>query len=234
MTPPILTKSVADSETVSDTTILIRDIAGDAAQNAATRINPSQEQLSQIDHAADDNTWHDNPDLSRGNIKAQLKNQYNQQKPFSRNDVANAAGDASQSAHPSGSRDPTDAADLAARDQQYGTDSGVDAQGGVVAGAQRLRDQASQNIPDETKDRAQNVGRNVGNRSKDYLKEKLPQERRDQTIYRLKKMIVEVQGHQDCEWQFVYGSTLLTHMQISKPLRLCSVLPRSTRVTARI
>lgn len=189
------TKSVANSVTVSDTTILIRDIAGDAAQNAATRINPSQEQLSQIDNAADDNTWHDNPDLSRGNIKAQLKNQYNQQKPFSRNDVANAAGDATQSAHPSGSRDPTDAADLAARDQQYGTDSGVDAQGGAVAGAQRLRDQASQNVPDETKDRA----RNFGNRSKDYLKEKLPQERRDQTIYRLKKMIVEVQGHQDCE-----------------------------------
>lgn len=191
----MLTKSVANSVTVSDTTILIRDIAGDAAQNAATRINPSQEQLSQIDNAADDNTWHDNPDLSRGNIKAQLKNQYNQQKPFSRNDAANAAGDATQSAHPSGSRDPTDAADLAARDQQYGTDSGVDAQGGAVAGAQRLRDQASQNVPDETKDRA----RNFGNRSKDYLKEKLPQERRDQTIYRLKKMIVEVQGHQDCE-----------------------------------
>lgn len=188
-------KSVANSLTVSDATILIRDIAGDAAQNAATRINPSQDQLSQIDHAADDNTWHENPDLSRGNIKTQLKNQYNQQKPFSRNDASNAAADASQAAHPSGSRDPTDTADLAARDQQYGTDSGLDARGGAIAGAQNLRDQASQNVPDETKDRA----RNVGNRSKDYLKEKLPQERRDQTIYRLKKMIVEVQGHQDCE-----------------------------------
>lgn len=201
-------KSVANFSTVSDVTILVRDIAGDAAQNAATRINPSQDQLSQIDQAADDNTWHENPDLSRSNIKAQLKNQYNQQKPFSRNDVANAAGDASQSAHPSGSRDPTDTADLAARDQHYGTDSGVDAQGGAIAGAQHLRDQASQNIPDETKDRARNVGinvgmnaGNVGNRSKNYLKEKLPQERRDQTIYRLKKMVVEVQGHQDCEYR---------------------------------
>lgn len=185
---------VANFVTVSDVTILLRDIAGDAAQNAATRINPSQEQLSQIDQAADDNTWHENPNMSRGNIKAQLKNQYNQQKPFSRNDVKNAAGDASQSAHPSGSRDPTDTADLASRDQQYGTDSGVDAEGGAATGAQHLRDQASQNIPDETKDRA----RNAGNRSKGYLKEKLPQERRDQTIYRLKKMVVEVQGHQDC------------------------------------
>lgn len=187
---------MANSSAVSDATILIRDIAGDAAQNAATRINPSQDQLSQIDQAADDNTWHENPDLSKGNIKAQLKNQYNQQKPFSRQDVGNAAGEASQSAHPSGSRDPADTADLAARDQQHGTDSGIDAQSGAIAGAQRLRDQASQNVPEETKDRA----RNVGNRSKDYLKGKLPQERRDQTIYRLKKMIVEVQGHQDCQY----------------------------------
>lgn len=180
---------------MSDASILLRDIAGDAAQNAATRVNPSQEQLSQIDHAADDNTWHDNPDLSRGNLKNQLKNQYNQQKPFGRNEVKNAAGDATQSAHPSGSRDPTDTADLALRDQQQGTDSGIDAGSGALAGAQNLRDQASQNIPDETKDKA----RNVGDRSRDYLKGKLPQERRDQTIYRLKKMIVEVQGHQDCE-----------------------------------
>ena len=191
-----LIKWVANLLTVSDATVLLRDIAGDAAQNAAT-----QDQLSQIDQPADDNTWHENPDLSRGNIKSQLKNQYNQQKPFSRQDARNAAGDASQSAHPSGSRDPTDTADLTARDQQRGTDSGVDAQGGAAAGASHLRDQASQNIPDETKDRA----RNVGNRSKDYLKEKLPQERRDQTIYRLKKMIVEVQGHQDCEYWFLRG-----------------------------
>jgi hypothetical protein len=31
------------------------------------------------------------------------------------------------------------------------------------------------------------------------LKDKMPQERREQTIWRLKKMVVEIQGHQDCE-----------------------------------
>lgn len=179
---------------MNDATILLRDIAGDAAQNAATRVNPSQDQLAQIDHAADDNTWHDTPDLSRGNLKNQVKGQYNQQKPFSRNDVKNAAGDATQAAHPSGSRDPADAANLAAHDHQHGTDSGVDPRAGANTAAQNLRDQASQNVPDETKDRA----RNIGNRTKDYAREKLPQERRDQTVYRLKKMIVEIQGHQDC------------------------------------
>lgn len=184
---------------MSDATILLRDIAGDAAQNAATRVNPSQDQLSQIDKPADDNTWHDTPDLSRGNLKNQVKSQYNQQKPFSRDEVKNAAGDATQSAHPSGSRDPADAANLAARDHQHGTDSGVDTYGGLKTGAQNLRDQASQNVPDETKDRAHEIEERTRNKSKGYLKEKLPQERRDQTVYRLKKMVVEIQGHEDCK-----------------------------------
>ena len=30
-----------------------------------------------------------------------------------------------------------------------------------------------------------------------YLKGKMPEERREQTIWRLKKMVVEIQGHQD-------------------------------------
>ncbi len=180
---------------VSDATVLLRDIAGDAAQNAANRVNPSQDELAQIDRPADDNTWHDNPDMSRGNLKNQIKGQYEKQKPFSRSDMRDAAGDATQNAHPSGSRDPADAADLAARDQQHGTDSGVDAQSGGKAGLQNLRDRASQNMPEETKAK----GRNVAGQAKGYLSDKLPQERRDQTIWRLKKMVVEIQGHQDCE-----------------------------------
>lgn len=180
---------------VSDATVLLRDIAGDAAQNAATRINPSEDQLNQIDAAAEDNTWHDVPNMSPAALKAQARDQYNKQKPFSRNDVQNAAGDATQTAHPSGSRDPADAATLAAQDQQYGTDSGLNPSGGVDAAIGNLRNQGSANVPDETKDRA----RNFGNRTKDYMGGKMPKERREQTIYRLKKMIVEVQSHSDCK-----------------------------------
>ena len=194
ITSPEGSVSVLTDAAVNDATVLLRDIAGDAAQNAATRVNPSQDQLSQIDQAADDNTWHDTPDLSRENLRNQAKNQYNKQKPFSRDDVKNAGGDAAQAANPSGSRDPADAADRAARDQQQGTNSGMDAQSGLASGAQNLRDKASQNIPQDTQDRA----KNLGNRSKDYMRNKMPQERRDQTIYRLKKMIVEIQGHEDC------------------------------------
>ena len=189
---------------MSDATILLRDMAGDGAQKAANRLNPSQDQLSQIDRPADDNTWHDVPDMSRGNLKSQARGFVDKNKPMSRNDMKDemrgAAGDATQSANPNNSRDPADSADMAARDQQYGGDSGVDARGGAQAGMDSLRDRASANIPDETKDRMRNTADATKNKTKGYLQEKLPQERREQTIYRLKKMIVEIQGHQDCKY----------------------------------
>lgn len=180
---------------VSDATILLRDIAGDAAQNAANRINPNEDELSQIDKPANDNEWHDVPDLSRDNIRNQAKQQFNKQKPFNRDEMRQATGDATQAAHPSGSRDPADAAETAARDQQQGTDSGMDARQGVKAGINRLRDQASQNVPEETKERQ----RKAMDKTKEYMEKKLPQERREQAIWRLKKMVVEIQSHQDCK-----------------------------------
>ncbi|KAE8451477.1 hypothetical protein EG329_003550 [Mollisiaceae sp. DMI_Dod_QoI] len=178
---------------LNDAVILMRDIAGDAAMKAANKVNPSEDALAQIDHPAEDNTWHDVPDMSTGNIKQQIKSQYSQQKPFSRDDVRDAAGNATQAAHPDGSRDPTDAAALAGQDQRFGTDSGIDAQSGLENGSATLRQRASENVPEETKQR----GRETRERTKNYLKEKMPEERRDQTIYRLKKLVVECQGHPD-------------------------------------
>ena len=159
---------------MSDATILLRDIAGDAAQNAANRVNPSQDQLSQIDQAADDNTWHDVPDLSRDNLRNQAKGTFNQNKPFSRGDVKDTA--------------------LNSADQNQ-TGDGVDPNQAASTGVNKLRDQASANVPDETKDKA----KGARDRTMNYAKEKLPKERRDQSIFRLKKMIVEIQGHQDCK-----------------------------------
>lgn len=179
---------------LNDATILLRDIAGDAAQKAAHQVRPSQDQLDQIDHLAEDNTWHDVPDLSRDKLRSQLRQKYDEQKPFGRGEVQKVAGDATQAAHPAGSRDPADAADLAARDQQYDNSSGVDAQQGARAGVDQLRDQARQNVPEETQDRA----RDIRERTKRYfLDDKLNKDRRDRTIFRLKKMVVEIQGHQD-------------------------------------
>lgn len=182
---------------MSDATVLLRDIAGDAAQNAANRVNPSQEQLSQIDRPADDNTWHDVPQV--GDLKSQARDIYGKNKPFSRGDLEDAAGDATQAGNPTGSRDPTEAGRLAAHDQQHGTSSGVDAAGGAIAGIQSLKDKASANIPDENKDRARELKDTSKARTQNYLKNKMPQERREQTVWRLKKMVVEIQGHQDCK-----------------------------------
>ena len=181
---------------VSDASVLLRDIAGDAAQKTATKINPSQDALSQIDDAADDNTWHDVPNMSPANLKAQARDQYNKQKPMSRNDLQNAAGNATQNAHPSGSRDPADAASREADARQQGTDSGMDPRGGAYAAKDTLMNTASANVPDETKDQA----RNARDRTQNYMREKVPKERRDQTVFRLKKMIVEIQGHSDCKF----------------------------------
>lgn len=178
---------------VNDATILIRDIAGDAASKAANKVNPSDEQLSQIDKPAADNTWHDVPDMSTSNIKSQLKSTYNKNGPIKTDDVKAAAGDASEQAHPDGSRDPADAAQLAHKDQQLGTASGVDAQSGAKAGLATLKQRADENIPEETKEQA----RARKEKTRKYLQGKMPEERREQTIWRLRKMVVEIQGHSD-------------------------------------
>jgi hypothetical protein len=180
---------------LNDATILLRSIAGDAATKTASKVHPGEDRLNQIDEPAADNTWHDVPDLSRESLKNQAKSKYNEQKPFGRKEAEEAARDASSAAHPEGSTDPADTAGLAARDQQEGTASGVDAQGGADAAYNKLRGAASENIPDDTKDQA----RNYKARTQDYVKGKMPKERREQTIWRLKKMVVEIQGHQDCE-----------------------------------
>merc|ERR1712036_51674 len=178
---------------LNDAAILARSIAGDAATKTASKVQPGEDALNQIDEPAADNTWHDAPDLSAANLKSQAQAKYNANKPFGKQELDQAARDASSSAHPQGSSDPVETAELAARDRQQGTASGVDARSGADAAFDRLHGAASQNIPDDQKDKA----RNYRDRTNNYMKDKMPKERREQTIWRLKKMVVEIQGHQD-------------------------------------
>lgn len=225
----VTTVDIADALVVSDATVLLRDIAGDAAQKTATKINPSEDALAQIDAPAEDNTWHDVPNLSPAELKAQAQNKYNSKKPFNRNDVKAAAGDASGAA--TGTRDPAEAGTVAS--DQGG--AGVDARGGANAAMNRLRDTTSANVPDDQKDAARDTAREYQNRTKGYLQEKVPKERRDQTIYRLKKMIVEIQSHSDCK-SVMRGCILTTtdSPQTSPPLKLCSPWLKSMEDTRRI
>lgn len=177
---------------VNDATILLRSIAGDAATKAASKVNPTEDQLNQIDDPSADNVWHDAPDLSKENIKGQ----FSQRMPFGKGEVKQAAGDAAEAAHPEGSRDPADVASAAATEQQTGQPQGIDTAAGVQTGAGRLKDTAAQNVPEEKKDKT----REYRERTTAYLKGKMPKERREQTIWRLKKMVVEIQNHQDCKF----------------------------------
>ena len=171
-------------------------MAGDAAQTAASRINPSEDQLTQIDRPAEDNTWHEVPSVAE--LKGQAKDMYGKNKPFSKQDVQGAAGDATQAAHPTGARDPVDTAAIAAQDQHYGTSSGVDAQSGAQVAANNLQANAKENVPQETQDNATELAKTTRLQTRNYLNKKVPKERREQTIWRLKKMVVEIQGHEDC------------------------------------
>ncbi|KAK3721493.1 hypothetical protein LTR37_003049 [Vermiconidia calcicola] len=172
---------------LNDATILLRDMAGDAASKAATKVNPSEDQLNQIDAAAEDNTWHEKPDV--GGMKQNLRSQM----PIGKKDLKDAAnagsGDATQSAHPGGSRDPADAAQRAG---EQGSQS-VDAQQGARTGAQTARNRLNERFDEDQKEKA----RQYREKTRNYFKEKVPKDRRDNVVFRLKKMVVEVQSHRD-------------------------------------
>jgi hypothetical protein len=161
---------------LSDATILLRDMAGDAASKAANKVRPADEDLQQIDRPAADNTWHDKPDLSKDNLKNQAKGFYGGN-PVA--DVKAAAAAGTQAAHPDGSDNPQDFQNV--RDPRQ-----VDAQGGLSAAANTLKDRVNDKIPDDSKESAKAKKEEYKNRTKDYLKSKMPEDRRDQTIWRLK------------------------------------------------
>lgn len=166
--------------------MLLRDIAGDAAGKVADKVNPDDEQLARIDHPAPDNTWHEKPEVSLGGIKQQIQSAI----PSVKQDAKDVAGDAQQGADPAGSRDPNAAANRA---------QNQDAQQGAQAGLQSAKDKVSSRIPDEHKERAKETAKEYRARTNEYFKKKLPKDRREQIIYRLKKMVVEIQGHEDCK-----------------------------------
>jgi len=152
---------------LNDASIILRDIAGDAATRTASRVNPTEEQLSQIDEPAADNTWHDVPDVQ--GLKSQYKEKYNQNKLFGKKEAQRTAEESAQIV------------------QTEGADAGA------TVGADNLKQSLRENVPEEHQDRV----REYRERTQNYLKGKMPKERREQTIWRLKKMVVEVQGHQD-------------------------------------
>lgn len=153
-------------------------MAGDAATSAASRVRPSEDELSQIDQAAADNTWHDAPDLSKDNLKKQAHNIYGGSPKQDAQDVATSGRDA---AAPYTTNDPR------AIDRNAG-------QSAVIGAAKQKIDQ---NMDPETKEKIKQRNEEYRRKTREYFNKKMPQDRKDQIIFRLKKMILECQQHPD-------------------------------------
>lgn len=171
---------------LSDASVLLRDIAGDAATNTANKVKPSEDRLNQLDEPAPDNTWHETPNVTKDSIRNQVKSVL----PIgSKSEAKQVAGDINQAAHPNGSRDPRDTVAAATQEGQNGRSTGIDAQGALDAAKQKVNENTSEEDREKVRARRDQLNK--------YLKGKMPDERREQTIWRLKKMVVEIQGHQD-------------------------------------
>ncbi|RWA06266.1 hypothetical protein EKO27_g8833 [Xylaria grammica] len=154
---------------LSDASVLIRDMAGDAATNTATKVRPSEEKLSQMDMPADDNTWHEAPKFSKENVRSQLRNVYKSSPTEDAKDVANTTIE--------GARKP---------------DGTLDTQAGAQTAPGVASEKLNANISEEDREAAKKSAAEYRRRAREYLNTKVPQERRDQT-----KMVLECQQHPD-------------------------------------
>ncbi|RFU78055.1 hypothetical protein TARUN_4168 [Trichoderma arundinaceum] len=231
---------------LKDASILVRDMIGDGATNAANLVRPSDEQLRQMDEPAPDNTWHDKPDLSKENLKNQARDIYKGDPKKDAKDVVSAAtGDSA--APQAGTTSQLGTTSQFERDAQGGfapqtglapqlgavpqgglapqaealhqgglapqlgavppqgapprgavTDaSGVNQTGGIDAAQAVVNQKLDQNLDDETQEKARTRNEEYRRKAREYLKKKMPQERRDQVVFRLKKIVLECQQHPD-------------------------------------
>ena len=158
-------------------------MAGDAATNAADSVRPKREDLDQIDHPAADNTWHDAPDMSKGALADKFHDYY---KGNPKEDLKAATAEGTSQAYPASTSGPGDLATSAGHHRQTDVSSGADVIGGAATAKDAVRRRAQDNIDDETKDKAKARKEEYRERTKNYFSRKMPQERRDQTIWRLK------------------------------------------------
>lgn len=157
---------------LTDFRLIGQSIVADAASNVADRVRPASEDLDRVDEATPTHKFEDDPenvDLSKSGLK----------------DAAiNATGL------------PPDTKKAVIDDQPplKETVNGAADQGdsAPVKKSFMSRFQAlSSRVPDKHKQRANDELEN----GKQYLKDQFPKERRDQFVYRLKKVVVECQSH---------------------------------------
>ncbi|KAM3508852.1 hypothetical protein MY11210_006563 [Beauveria gryllotalpidicola] len=162
---------------LKDSTVLLRDMAGDAASNAAGRVRPSEDDLAQIDNAAEDNTWYEAPKWNKEDLKKQAQGFY---KGNAKQDAQEVADNVKSAAAPS-SGDARDA-NMAA---------------GHETAKSSLKQKLDKNVDPETQENIKAKKDEQRRKVREYLDKKMPTERKDQIIFRLKKMVIECQQHTD-------------------------------------
>ncbi len=156
-------------------------MAGDAATNAAESVRPKREELEQVDRPAPDNTWHDAPDMSREALRGKFR-QYSGGNSGEK--VRTAAAESTPQDQAASSLGPGDPSTAAGPHRQADASSGADVTGSV---------------DNRSKYKVEAKREEYRERAKHYFSRKMPQERRDQTVWRLK----------------VLSPTLLLYLEVS-------------------
>ncbi|KAK0522256.1 hypothetical protein OC842_006516 [Tilletia horrida] len=161
---------------VQDFGIIGRDIFADAASKAADFARPGEDKLAQVDQPAPDNHFHDDVPFAKEKNKVQ--------QALSEAKAQKAADQAA------------DEAKGHAQDVVNAVDPNASNQANKAAVTDAVKDKAnllSSKIPEKHKE----LVKQHANAASEYFKDKFPQERRDQFIFRLKKIVVELQRHRD-------------------------------------
>lgn len=132
-----------------------------------------------MDKPAEDNTWHEKPDLSKNTLKQQAKGIYGGNPKDDAKDVADAGVNAGV---PQGGADSPEQVNKVA---------------GQNAAVTVAKNKIDQRVDPETKDKVKETRDAYRQRANNYLSKKMPQERKEQIIWRLKKMVLECQQHPD-------------------------------------
>ncbi|KAK0555228.1 hypothetical protein OC861_000504 [Tilletia horrida] len=157
---------------VQDFGVIGRDIFADAAIKAADLARPDEEKLAQADQPAPDNHFHDNIPGEKATSKVQQ---------------ALAEADAKKAKEEAASH---------AEDVANAVDPNASADANKAALADVAKEKANL-IKDKIPDKHKELIKQHANAASEYFKDKFPQERRDQFIFRLKKIVVELQRHRD-------------------------------------
>jgi len=181
---------------LSDVTVLGRDVAADAAQNAANKARPHEDSLRNADEPGPDSQWigpdgekrgpHDRvPDTGIGAKVDQAKQKKEEVKQDARQQAEEQRQRSEQRANNEVDPNNREQQQQVAREEAGGA-------------ADRAKGLANKHLPDSmNRDNLRGTAQNQVNQTKDYFKDKFPEERRDKFIYRLKKVIAEQQKHDD-------------------------------------